>query len=261
MTLIKHELKRGKIPFLIWTCAIGFMLAVCILLFPEMRSQTDEINEMFSSMGSLTSAFGMDKLSFGTLTGYYAIECGNVLGLGGAFFAALCAVNILSKEEKENTAEFLLSHPISRTRVITEKLVSVFIQITAMNLIIYILSACSMAVIGESIPRKELNMLHLSYFILQIEIACICFCISAFKRKGSVGAGLATAAVLYFLNLISNITDSSEFLKYITPFGYCEGADIVTNGGPDLIKVIIGLIISAAGILAAYRKYQQKDIQ
>ena len=34
----------------------------------------------------------MDRLNFGTLDGYYAIECGNILGLGGAFFAALSAV-------------------------------------------------------------------------------------------------------------------------------------------------------------------------
>ena len=30
---------------------------------------------------------------------------------------------ILSKEEKDKTAEFLFAHPISRTRIITEKLI------------------------------------------------------------------------------------------------------------------------------------------
>ena len=62
---------------------------------------------------------------------FYAIECGNVLGLGGAFYAAFCAVGILSKEEKERTAEFLLTHPVSRVKIITEKLIAVLIQITA----------------------------------------------------------------------------------------------------------------------------------
>ena len=60
---------------------------------------------MFASMGSFTEAFGMDKISFGTLTGFYAVECGNILGLGGAFFSALCGVSILAKEEKDHTAE------------------------------------------------------------------------------------------------------------------------------------------------------------
>ena len=137
MTIVKHELKQGKNSFLIWTAAIAMLLAVCVFLFPEMKGEMDGISDVFASMGSFTAAFGMDRLNFGTLVGFYAIECGNVLGLGGAFYAALCAVGILSKEEKERTAEFLLTHPVSRVKIITEKLIAVLIQITALNLIIY----------------------------------------------------------------------------------------------------------------------------
>ncbi len=260
MTLVKHELKQGKISFLIWTAAIGFLLAVCIFLFPEMKGQMDGINDMFSSMGSFTEAFGMDRLNFGTLTGFYAVECGNVLGLGGAFFAALCAAGILSKEEKDKTAEFLLTHPVSRRKIITEKLIAVLIQITAMNLIIYALAVCSIAAIGETIPLKEISLLHLAYYLLQLELAGICFGISAFLRKGSVGIGIGIAAIMYFLNLIANIADVAEFLKYITPFGYCEGADIVANGRLDGGMAAVGAVIGIGGILIAYLKYTKKDI-
>ena len=58
------------------------------------------------------------------MLGFYAVECGNILGLGGAFYAALCAATVLSKEEKDKTAEFLLTHPVSRVKIITEKLSS-----------------------------------------------------------------------------------------------------------------------------------------
>ena len=260
MTLVKHELKQGKTAFLIWTLSIGFLLAVCIFLFPEMKGQMDGISETFASMGSFTAAFGMDRLDFGTLIGYYAIECGNVLGLGGAFYAALCAVGILSKEEKDKTAEFLLAHPVSRVTVITEKLVAVLIQITALNLIIYALSVGSMAAIGEPIPWKEVTLLHLAYYLLQIELAAVCFGISAFLRKGSAGVGLGIAAMLYFLNLIANIARIAEFLKYITPFAYCEGADIVSNGSLDTVKILIGAAVAITSVCAAYQKYTAKDI-
>ena len=120
MTLVRHELRQGKTPFLIWTASIGFLLVICIFLFPEMKGQMDSVSDVFASMGSFTQAFGMDRLNFGTLIGFYAVECGNVLGLGGAFFASLCAVGVLSKEEEDKTAEFLLTHPVSRKRFITE---------------------------------------------------------------------------------------------------------------------------------------------
>ena len=260
MTLVKHELRHGKTAFLIWTASIGFLLAVCIFLFPEMKGQMDSVNDIFASMGSFTEAFGMDRLNFGTLIGFYAVECGNILGLGGAFYAALCAVGILSKEEKDKTAEFLLTHPVSRKRIITEKLIAVLIQLTAMNIILYALAVGSIAAVGEAIPWKEVSLLHLAYYLLQVELAGICFGISAFLRKGSVGVGLGIAVMMYFLNLIANITDAAEFLKYITPFGYCEGADIISSGSLDGTLVSIGAVIGICGIIIAYLKYTKKDI-
>ncbi len=260
MTLVKHELRQGKTSFLIWTASIGFLLATCIFLFPEMKGQMDGVSDMFASMGSFTEAFGMDRLNFGTLTGFYAVECGNILGLGGAFYAALCAVGMLSKEEKDKTAEFLLTHPVSRKKIITEKLIAVLIQITAMNIIIYALAIGSIAAVGETISWKEISLMHLAYYLLQIELAGICFGISAFLRKGSVGIGLGIAVMMYFLNLIANIADVAEFLKYITPFGYCEGADLVSNGSLDTTLVAIGAVIGIGGIIIAYLKYTKKDI-
>ena len=129
-----------------------------------------------------------------------------------------------------------------------------------MNLIIYALSVSSIAVIGEEIPWKELSLMHLAYYLLQIELAGICFGISAFLRKGSVGVVLGIAVMMYFLNLIANIAEVAEFLKYITPFGYCEGADIVSNGSLDGIMVTVGIALCIVGITAAYLKYTAQDI-
>ncbi len=260
MTVVRHELRQGRLSFLIWTGAIGFLLSVCIFLFPEMKGEMDGVGELFSSMGSFTAAFGMDRLNFGTLSGYYAIECGNVLGLGGAFFAALLAAGMLCKEEKERTAEFLLTHPVSRARVVTEKLAAVLILITVMNLIIYALAVGSILAIGESVPWRELNLQHLAYWLLQLEIAGICFGVSAFLRRGSAGVGLGIAVMLYFMNLIANITESASFLKDLTPFGYCDGAEIASSGSLDLKRLAVGAIFFAVGVAAAYWNYTRKDI-
>ena len=72
--------------------------------------------------------------------------------------------------------------------------------------------------------------------------------------------GLGIAVMMYSLNLIANIADVAEFLKYITPFGYCEGADIVSNGSLDGTLVVIGAVIGIGGIIIAYLKYTKKDI-
>ena len=261
MTLMKHEMRQGKISLLVWTISIAFLMCVCIMLFPEMKGEMDSVSRLFASMGSFSSAFGMDKVNFGTLLGFYVVECGNILGLGGAFFASICAVTVLAKEEKDRTAEFLLTHPVSRARIVGEKLCAVILQLVLMNLLVFGISVASVAFIGEEIPWKQLGLLHLAYFLLQLELSGICFGISAFLRRGSLGIGLGIAVLMYFLNLIANIADSAEFLKYITPFGYAEGADIVTNSSLDGTMVAIGMILGVWGIAVAFYQYCRKDIQ
>ena len=66
--------------------------------------------------------------------------------------------------------------------------------------------------------------------------------------------------LLYFMNIIANIAEPASFLKYITPFGYTEAADIIADGSLSAVKLLIGLGIALAGILLAFRKYSEKDL-
>ena len=45
-----------------------------------------------------------------------------------------------------------------------------------------------------------------------------------------------------------------------TSFGYCEGADIVSNGSLDGTLVSIGAVVGISGIIIAYLKYTRKDM-
>ena len=261
MTLVQHELKQSRISLIVWTLSIASLLAVCVFLYPSMKNEMDAVSEMFSSMGSFTAAFGMDKVSFGTLTGFYVVECGNIVGLGGAFFAALCGISVLAKEEKEHTAEFLMTHPVSRWRVVTDKLIAVIFQLVILNVAVYLTAVVSIALIGEDIPWKELNLLHLAYFFLHVETATVCFGISAFLRRSGMGIGLGIAMLFYFLNLVANITEEADFLKYITPFGYAEGADIVNSLSVNGEMLAVGVAFTVAGIVISYVKYCKKDLR
>ena len=260
MTILKHELRQGRTAFWIWTGVIGVMLSVCVFLYTEVRGEMDAVTDLFSSFGSFTAAFGMDRLNFGTLEGFYAIECGSMLGLGGAFYAAISAVSMLSKEEVNKTADFLLTHPISRRRILLEKLLAIVVQITLLNVIVFSASVLSILAIGESVPWKELFLLHLAYYLLQLEIAGICYGISSFIKRGSIGIGLGIAVLFYFTNLISNLTESAKFLKYFTPFSYCDGADIIADLKLDGGLIAIGAVACLAGTAAAWLRYDRKDI-
>ena len=260
MTLLRHELRQGRKALAVWTACIGMLIAVCILLYPDIKGEMEGVSRMFATMGAFSAAFGMDRLNFGTLTGFYAVECGNILGLGGAFFAALTGISALAGEERNHTAEFLLTHPVSRSMVVLEKLLSVLLQVVALNLAVFALSAASVALIGEAVPWRELSLLHLSHMLLQLETACVCFGLSSFLRTGGAGLGLGLAVGLYFLNLIANLTESARFLRYITPFAYADGAELLTRGALDMGLVLPGVAYAAVSVALAFRHYSRKDI-
>ena len=261
MTLLRHELKRAWKALLIWTLAIGGFLVIALAIYPEMKKEMDSISAIMSSMGAFSSAFGMDTLNFGTLTGYYGIECGNILGIGGAIFAALAGIGALAKEEKEGTAEFLLTHPLNRSEVVTAKLASLLVQTVALNAGVFLMSVGTVAAIGEAVPWKEIALLHTAFFLLQIELGCVCFGISACLWRGGLGIGLGLAVGMYFMNIIANLTSQAEFLKYVSPFGYADGADIIGRGGIAGDRLLVGMGLAVLGVALAYARYTKKDIR
>lgn len=260
MTVYIKEIRQSFKAWCIWTISISFMLLMCILIFPETKNQMDSVSSMFANMGSFTSAFGLDKLNFGELMGFYGIECGNTLGIGSGLFSALLGISALSDEEKEHTAEFLLTHPVSRLSVVIQKLLSVLTQIIMMNIIIIIVAVISFIAIGESFEMRPFLLLHFAYIIMQIEIACICFGISAFSKHGNTGTGLGIAILFYFMNIICNISEKADFLKYITPYAYADASNIISESELEGDLIFIGVLISIAGILTAILKYTKKDI-
>lgn len=260
MTIYIKELKQSFRSLCIWTASIAFMMLVCILLFPEMKSEMDSVSDLFANMGGFTAAFGMDKLSFGEIMGFYGIECGNVLSIGGGFFAALAGISVLANEEKERTAEFLLTHPVSRFSVVSQKLLSVLTQVVVLNVVVVGVSLISAAVVGEEFEMKEFLLLHIAYLIMQLEISCICFGISAFIRRGSIGIGLGLALALYFLNIVCNISEQAEFLRYITPYAYADASSIISKSKLDFGLIAVGAAVAVIGAAVGFFRYLKKDI-
>lgn len=260
MTLLKHELSIGKNALLIWSGVIAALLAVCVLIYPQMESQMNDIGGMFSEMGGFSAAFGMDRINFGEFDGYFGVECGNILGLGGAFFAAMLGISSLAKEEQEQTAEFLFTHPVSRIWILLQKYVSILLQILFFHAVIIAVIFLSIKIIGEEPDLKKFALLFLSYMILQIETASVCFCLSAFLSRSGMGIGFGIAALFYFLNIIANLIEEVRFLKYLTPFGYTDWADISGNGSLKIPYLLAGIFVTIAGTAGGFYRYCKKDI-
>ena len=260
MSIFRIDLYRGRRFLLIWTFAICFMLGICILIYPEMTTQMNEISDMFADMGSFSSAFGLDQINFGEYMGYFAVECGNVLGLGGAIFASLVGAMALSTEEKSGTAEFLFSQPISRNKIVFEKLFSSAVQIFLLNLTVLAVSVVCSMIIGAEADYLVILVIFFAYFMMQLQICIVSFCICAFASGSGVGIGLGLAFGMYFLNILSNLDDRATVLKYLTPFGYTDGGYIVNHGCFPIQYFAVSFAVMCALLCLSFYQYGKKDL-
>ncbi len=261
MTLYRHELKMNRMSFIIWLVGVLAMSAGCFFLFPLIDDSMADMSDAFASMGGFSAAFGMDKLSITTLEGFFGTEIGTIFALGGGMYAALLGISALSKEESSHTAEFLHTLTLSRSGIVTGKLAALVTYLVLFDAIALGVFVGSAAIIGESLSMKCLIAYILAQFASQLEIASVCFALSAYSKRSGLGMGLGIALVLYVLDIVARITDKAEFLKYITPFSFSNATDVfVNNGSVEAISLCIGILVTAAGIAAAYFIYNRRDI-
>lgn len=259
MTVFRHELRTGAVSLLAWSAVVGGLMALCVALYPSMADSVGDMSDLFANMGDFSAAFGLDKLAFGSIMGFYGTECGNVLGLGGAFFAALTAMNLLAGEEGGHTAEFLLTHPVSRIRIGSEKLGALAAMILALNLVCLACGAGGILAIGEEAEWGDLLRYHGALLLMQLEIGGMCFGLSAMLRRGSFALAMGLAALLYFLGLVINLDAGLEPLKFITPYYYADAARIFAGeleAGPLAAGCALGCACGAFGLWW----YGRKDI-
>lgn len=259
MTVFQKELRANAASFLLWTAAVGGLMAACVAMFPSMSDSKGNVSEMFAGMGDFSAAFGLDSLQFGTIMGFYGTECGSILGLGGAFFAALTAMNLLAGEEGGHTAEFLLTHPISRTRAAAEKLAALAALILALNAACFACGALGILATGEEAEWGSLLRYHGALLLMQLETGGLCFGASSLLRRSSFGLAMGLAAGMYFLGLMVNLDAGMDGLRFVTPYYYADAARVFA-GEPLAGPMLAGGSLGGLGAWLGLWRYGKKDI-
>ncbi len=260
MVLAWQEFKINLKMLLIWAFCVGGLSLGCLLLYESVEDSIDGMAEMYSDMGALSAALGMDKVSIGTLEGYYAIEISIMLSLGGAMFAAMLGAGLSAKEEEGHTTEFLNVLPLGRARILMEKYTA-FVALTALfHIICVLLILCGFGWMGSRPDIGSFMRYHGAAFFMCIEVGTVCFLLSVWSRKKPMGAAIGLAVLLYMADLMCRVVPALERIKYVTPFSYCSGADVFAGETAPVLSLGIGAGVTAAALAAAVWKYKRKDL-
>ena len=261
---IKNEFIRQYKSLILWTAIVCGLSILMLSMYPAFKDSIGQMESMLSAFpDGFLEVFGLGEggLNISDAYGWYGMEGYLFVTLIGGSYAALLGSTILSREEDDQTIEFLLSKPISRNQILLGKGLVVVINLILMTMVSFITLILTFLIIDE-IRFTTILLLVIGPFLLQVIFASISFVISIFVTKSrqvmSISLGLVIG--LFFLDVIATLTDQFEFLKYFTPYEYVNAVDIINNHAINWIYLIISLGLIILSIFSSWYFYNKKDI-
>lgn len=263
MNIIIRELKANRKALIIWSVCIILFIVMGMAKFEGFAAMGEEADKLLSVYPeAMQKAFGLDSIKLTEIKGYYSIFYMYFVLIAG-IHAAMLGANIISKEARDKTADFLMVKPVTRSYIITNKIIAGFINIIIINLAISITSIIYVNKYntGESFIESMIGVM-ITLFINQCIFLSIGLALSAVtkssKKASSISAGIIVA--MYMLSIARDISDKVDFVKYVTPFAYFNAREIIRGNNIELLYVVLSIIIIIACIVVTYIKNQTKDI-
>lgn len=262
--MLKRELKINRRGLLIWTLVslILFFIAYIIYFNIGGGDTANALKEMVAVMPEeLLKMFNMDIIDIDTIFGWYKTEGYTFIALIISLYSAILGSNILLKEESEKTIDFLHSKPITRNNIVTAKIISGLINIVIMVVVITLFNIIGMF-FSNDLQLKLLLCLSFAPIISALPFFFISMYISTFFKKTSKtnGLGIGIVFISYFLQLIANISNKVNFIKFFSILNLSDGRDIILNNSLNITSLLVSIIISAVSCYAIYIRYNNKEL-
>jgi len=263
MNIVVRELRANLKSLIIWSISIVLLIFTGMVKYAGIEAAGQSANELLSQLPeAMKEILGMNGLDLTTIPGYYAMFFLYFMLLAGVHSILLGAV-IISKEERDKTADFLFVKPVNRSKIITAKLFATLINLIVFNIVTLVSSIVIVDKYnkGETF-NSQIIILMFALFILQLIFATIGAAISAFTRNTKKATSMATAVLLFtfFLSVGIDLYKKIEFLKYLTPFKYFKAAELIKGGSFEALYLVLSLIIISSSIVLTYIIYQRRDI-
>lgn len=262
MNIFLFELRLLRKSLIIWNIVLVLLLLMFVSLYPSFHNDVETSKKLLETVPpAVKAAVSLSIDTMFSVLGFYSYLF-TYLVLAASIQAMNIGTSLLSKERKLKTEDFLLTKPLTRTRILTTKLLA---GITALVITIVIYIAASLLltkiIVTENFSIKAFIMISLTLFFVQIFFFSIGVFLSTIlkKIKSIISVTLPVVFGFFIVGVIqamNNITD----LRYLTPFKYYDTKYITKHQSFETKFLVIEVIIVIILITASYILYNRKDI-
>lgn len=260
MNIFKYETRKRLLTTLIWIVSLGFFIYVTFAFFESFQgSAFTDILDSFPE--AFKKAFGLEQ-DLSNILGYFAF-IGIYLFLAGAIFSSNLGLNAVSVEERDQTADFLISKPVKRNRIVTAKLLAGLSHLVIFNIAMGLICWAGMESFGggQEYSAKAFLLIMGGLLIFQVLFYAVGFLISVLlKRMDSpLPFSLGLSIGLYVLYSFESVLKDTP-VKYLVPYDYFNMNYIIENEAFKTSGLAISLAVIVISIIAGYILYNRRDI-
>jgi ABC-2 type transport system permease protein len=261
MNIIKREFKANLKSLLLWTIPLMVLHAVASIEFSAFAGDP-AIAEAMQNFEILFQALGTNVVDMTTPEGYIGIVSIYIY-LPLAIFSGLIGSGIISKEEKDKTAEYLFTFPVKRNKVIASKMVVAVFNSILVN--VFVILAVYLTYLRFDVSTGYFQFMvnmSIGIFLIQMIFLGLGMVLSAmlkqYKKSGSITVGILISTFMLSI-LIGMVDGKIDFLKYITPFQYFPSNEMLV-GNFSVVYVIITFVVSIGTFAATFYFYKKRDL-
>jgi len=238
------------------------MILVALIFTGLYDSFQSEIKSMIETAPAPLQAFyGVDSQDASSPAGWLGLELyGFILPIVLVIIGIGFGGSAIGEEENSGTLELLLSSPVSRSTILVQKALAIEIQLALVATSVWL-----GILIGTMLFPFDISLVRVfwaSFMAWQLGglMSCLALSVQNFtqSRSYAVGVGASVLLVSYLANILSNLLNSLDYLRYISPFHYYNGSNVLITG-PYWVHILTLSTVSAALFVLALTIFAKRD--
>ena len=247
-TLLKSTARSNWLIFLIFLAILLMYMSIMIGMYDP--DNIDAMRQMMETMPEgIMDAFGYGGTPTDLITFMALYYYGFLILMFPMIYCIILANRLVASHVDKGSMAYLLATPNTRVKIISTQAVYMALSVT---LLLTINTFAGIA-ISEMMFPGEMDIpaflkLNLVAILLTLAISSICFFFSSIfnEAKFALAFGAGIPILFFVINMLRNIGDRFEWLKYLTLYSLFEPNDIVT-GEQEIL--LISLVFAAIALL------------
>lgn len=249
---------------LLWSIGLASMVFVMIAFFPTIKAKGTEFDRLLADYPpALLAIVGWTKeQTIASPAGYLQGELFSmmipILLLVAAIGAGAATV---AGEEERGTLELVVAHPVTRTRLVLEKVAAVVAVDLLFGAVLAITVIAGGPLFGLDIGVANVIAASLLAALVAALFSVFALAVGAGTGRRSLAVGLCAAggAALYLLNSLAPLVDSLRPWRRLSPFYYYAASEPLRHGLHPAHAVILAGA-SLAGAALAVWLFNRRDL-